>query len=75
MTTATLKKINIKDVEYLLPRDDYFEIKKISSSEGRPVLKIFVQKNGISTDETDKTDALVGLEVTLRKGKRVGLFR
>ncbi len=77
MTTTTLEKVNMKNLqwEYSIPKTDCLEIKKMSSDEDRPVLKISVEDNISSSTGSDKTDGFVDLEVALRKGKRVGLFK
>ncbi len=64
----------MSDLKSLVPETDYKEIKKITSDEGRHVLEISVQEDGIVMINPNITDDFVDLEVALRKGKRVGLF-
>jgi len=75
MTTATLEKINTIDLKDLVPVTDYSEIKKISLDEGKSVLEISIKEDGVELSSPSKTDDYVDLEITLRKGIRVGFFK
>jgi len=75
MTTATLEKIDPLDLRDIVPKSDYLEIKKISDDEGKPVLEISIKEDGVELSSPNRTDDYVDLEVTLRKGIRVGFFK
>ncbi|MFA6601434.1 MAG: hypothetical protein WCT02_01030 [Candidatus Paceibacterota bacterium] len=75
MTTATLEKVNIKNLEQFVPKTDYLEMKNIPSSKDWQVLEISVKNDNPDYVDSNNTDDFVDLEITLRKGKRVGFFR
>jgi hypothetical protein len=66
----TLDKVSLETLKGVLPQEDYSEIKKATYNEG-----IFVIQDPSYDLSAPKSDVFVGLEVTLRKGKRIGLLR